>query len=61
MCLQCLFNKGESSSLVKEEYPALAEFACSESTGFWAEGYFVQTVGTIDQAAVAGSSHQKIP
>ena len=36
--------------MIRKEYPELEEFLWGDS--FWADGYFVETVGTVDEEVV---------
>jgi len=42
--------KGVSSRVLKKEYPKLEEFLWGDS--FWSEGYFVVTVGEVEESVV---------
>ena len=42
--------KGGSSKKIREEYPELEEFLWGDS--FWADGYFAESVGQINEAAM---------
>jgi putative transposase len=42
--------KGGSSKKIREEFPELEEFLWGDS--FWSEGYFAETVGQINEAAI---------
>jgi len=45
-----MYFKGGSSRKLRKEYPELEEFLWGDS--FWADGYFVETVGRIDEKAM---------
>jgi putative transposase len=42
--------KGGTSRVIRKEYPELEEFLWGES--FWADGYFAETVGNVDEDVV---------
>jgi len=42
--------KGGSSKKIREEFPELEEFLWGNA--FWSEGYFAETVGQINEAAI---------
>jgi len=42
--------KGSSSKTIREEFPELKEFLWGKS--FWADGYFAETTGQINEARV---------
>lgn len=42
--------KGGSSKKIREEFPELEEFLWGDS--FWADGYFAETVGKIDEKRI---------
>jgi putative transposase len=42
--------KGGSSRVIRKEYPELEEFLWGDS--FWADGYFAETVGSVDEDVV---------
>ena len=42
--------KGGTSRVIRKEYPELEEFLWGDS--FWADGYFVETVGKVDEQIV---------
>ena len=42
--------KGGSSKKIREEFPQLEEFLWGDS--FWADGYFAESVGQINEAAI---------
>jgi putative transposase len=42
--------KGGTSRVLRKEYPELEEFLWGES--FWADGYFAETVGQVDEEVV---------
>ena len=42
--------KGGTSRVIRKEFPELEEFLWGDS--FWAAGYFVETVGTVDEAKI---------
>lgn len=42
--------KGSSSRTIREEFPELKEFLWGES--FWADGYFAETCGQINEEAI---------
>ncbi len=42
--------KGGTSRVLRKEYPELEEFLWGDS--FWAEGYFAETVGQVDEEVV---------
>ena len=42
--------KGGTSRVIRQEYPELEEFLWGDS--FWADGYFAETVGRVDEATI---------
>jgi putative transposase len=42
--------KGGTSRVIRKEYPDLEEFLWGDS--FWADGYFAETVGNVDEEVV---------
>jgi len=42
--------KGGTSRVLRKEYPELEEFLWGDS--FWADGYFAETVGQVDEEVV---------
>lgn len=42
--------KGGTSRIIRKEYPELEEFLWGES--FWADGYFAETVGQVEEEVV---------
>jgi putative transposase len=42
--------KGGTSKIVRKEYPELEEFLWGDS--FWAEGYFAESIGHVDEEVV---------
>ena len=44
--------KGNSSRLIRQEFPKLAEFRWGRSNSFWADGYFVETVGQVNEERI---------
>ena len=42
--------KGGTSRVIRKEYPELEEFLWGDS--FWADGYFAETVGRVDEATI---------
>ena len=42
--------KGGTSRVIRKEYPELEEFLWGDS--FWADGYFAETVGNVDEEVV---------
>ena len=42
--------KGGTSRMIRKEYPELEEFLWGDS--FWADGYFAETVGKVDEEVV---------
>jgi putative transposase len=42
--------KGGTSRVIRKEYPELEEFLWGDS--FWADGYFAETVGSVDEEVV---------
>jgi len=42
--------KGGTSRIIRKEYPELEEFLWGDS--FWADGYFAETVGKVDEDVV---------
>jgi putative transposase len=44
------YFKGGSSKKIREEFPDLKEFLWGDS--FWADGYFIEAVGNVNEAAI---------
>jgi putative transposase len=42
--------KGGTSRVIRKEFPELEEFLWGDS--FWADGYFAETVGSVDEEVV---------
>ncbi len=42
--------KGGTSRVIRKEFPELEEFLWGDS--FWADGYFTETVGNVDEEIV---------
>jgi len=42
--------KGGTSKVIRSEFPELEEFLWGDS--LWADGYFAETVGTVDEEVV---------
>ncbi len=42
--------KGKSSYLIRKEFPELKEFYWGRASSFWSDGFFVETVGQIDES-----------
>ena len=42
--------KGGTSRVIRKEYPELEEFLWGDS--FWADGYFAETVGTVNEEII---------
>ena len=42
--------KGGSSRIIRKEFPELEEFLWGDS--FWADGYFAETVGQLNEATI---------
>ena len=42
--------KGGTSKVLRSEFPELEEFLWGDS--FWADGYFAETVGQVDESVV---------
>lgn len=42
--------KGGTSRVIRKEFPELEEFLWGDS--FWADGYFAETVGQVDEEVV---------
>ena len=44
--------KGSSSHAIRKEYPKLKEFYLGTTKSFWSDGFFVETVGQINEAKI---------
>ena len=44
--------KGKSSFVIRREFPKLKEFFWGKSTSFWSDGYFVETVGQVNEDVI---------
>jgi putative transposase len=42
--------KGGTSRIIRQEFPDLEEFLWGDS--FWADGYFAETIGNVDEEIV---------
>ena len=42
--------KGKSSRIIRKEFPSLEEFYWGNN--FWSEGFFVETVGQVNESAI---------
>ncbi len=42
--------KGGTSRVIRKEFPELEEFLWGDS--FWADGYFAETIGQIDEEVI---------
>ena len=42
--------KGGTSRIIRQEFPELEEFLWGDS--FWADGYFAETIGNVDEEIV---------
>jgi len=42
--------KGGTSRVIRQEFPELEEFLWGDS--FWADGYFAETIGIVDEEVV---------
>ena len=51
--------KGGTSRVLRAEFPELEEFLWGNS--FWADGYFVETVGKVDEETIRGYIRQQRP
>ena len=50
--------KGGTSRVIRKEFPELEEFLWGDS--FWADGYFAETVGKVDEEVVRRYIRQQI-
>ena len=44
--------KGKSSYMIRKEFPKLKEFYWGKSDSFWSDGFFVETVGQVNEAKI---------
>jgi putative transposase len=44
--------KGRSSYLIRKEFPSLVEFYWGKPDSFWGDGFFVETVGQINESKI---------
>lgn len=44
--------KGKSSYIIRKEFPRLAEFYWGKADSFWADGFFVETVGQVNESKI---------
>ena len=51
--------KGGTSHIVRKEFPELEEFLWGDN--FWADGYFAETVGQVNEAVVKKYIHDQRP
>ena len=42
--------KGGTSKIIRKEFPELQEFLWGDS--FWADGYFAESIGSVDEEAI---------
>ena len=42
--------KGKSSYVIRKEFPHLAEFYWGKGDSFWGDGFFVETVGQVNES-----------
>jgi putative transposase len=42
--------KGGTSKIIRKEFPELEEFLWGDS--FWANGYFAESIGSVDEAVI---------
>ena len=50
--------KGGSSRKIREEFPELEEFLWGDS--FWADGYFAESVGKVDETIINAYIEEQI-
>ena len=51
--------KGGTSRVIRKEFPELEEFLWGDS--LWADGYFAETVGSVDEEVVRRYIRQQNP
>ena len=51
--------KGGTSRVIRKEFPELEEFLWGDS--LWADGYFAETVGSVDEEVVRRYIRQQSP
>ena len=44
--------KGRSSFEIRKEFPKLKEFSWGTTKSFWCDGFFVETVGQVNEAVI---------
>ncbi len=44
--------KGKSSYIVRKEFPDLEEFYWGRADSFWCDGFFVETVGQVNESKI---------
>ena len=44
--------KGKSSYVIRQEFPDLKEFYWGRGSSFWGDGYFVETIGQVNEAKI---------
>ena len=44
--------KGKSSFVIRKEFPKLEEFYWGKADSFWCDGFFVETVGQINESKI---------
>jgi putative transposase len=44
--------KGKSSYIVRKEFPELEEFYWGRADSFWCDGFFVETVGQVNESKI---------
>ena len=51
--------KGKSSFVIRKEFPKLKEFFWGKSNSFWSDGYFVETVGQVNEETIKQYIHNQ--
>ena len=44
--------KGKSSYVIRKEFPHLTEFFWGKAESFWGDGFFVETIGQINESKI---------
>ena len=44
--------KGKSSYIIRKEFPHLEEFYWGKADSFWGDGFFVETVGQVNETTI---------
>jgi len=51
--------KGRSSFIIRKEFPNLEEFYWGKAESFWCDGFFVETVGQVNESRIREYIHNQ--